>query len=122
MLPTLVPPQTYSDWPVTKPLSGDAKNTTARATSSGRPTRPTGIFAALASSAACSRGITSWNMSVTTGPGATTFVSLTARGRGVAGPLIEAAREHERAVLEPFGERNSASLVGALQSLIDRNR
>jgi DNA-binding MarR family transcriptional regulator len=49
-------------------------------------------------------------------------VSLTARGRAVAGPLIEAAREHERAVLEPFGEHNATALVGALQRLIDRNR
>lgn len=49
-------------------------------------------------------------------------VSLTARGLAVAGPLIEAAREHERAVLEPFGEHNATALVGALQRLIDRNR
>jgi DNA-binding MarR family transcriptional regulator len=49
-------------------------------------------------------------------------VSLTVRGRAVAGPLIEAAREHERAVLEPFGGHNAAALVGALQRLIDRNR
>ncbi|MFM1990901.1 MAG: hypothetical protein RJA99_3858 [Pseudomonadota bacterium] len=49
-------------------------------------------------------------------------VSLTPRGRRVAGPLIEAARGHERAVLEPFGERNAAALVDALQRLIDRNR
>jgi DNA-binding MarR family transcriptional regulator len=49
-------------------------------------------------------------------------VSLTARGRRIAGPLIEAAREHERAVLEPFGAGNAATLVRMLQGLIDRNR
>ena len=49
-------------------------------------------------------------------------VSLTAGGLAIAGPLIEAAREHERAVLEPFGEHNATALVGALQRLIDRNR
>ncbi len=50
------------------------------------------------------------------------IVSLTARGRRIAGPLIEAAREHERAVLEPFGAGNAATLVRMLQALIDRNR
>jgi DNA-binding MarR family transcriptional regulator len=49
-------------------------------------------------------------------------VSLTPRGRRIAGPLIEAAREHERAVLEPFGEGNAATLVRVLQALVDRNR
>jgi DNA-binding MarR family transcriptional regulator len=49
-------------------------------------------------------------------------VSLTPRGRALAGPLIEAARQHERAVLEPFGAGNSATLVKVLQRLIDRNR
>ena len=49
-------------------------------------------------------------------------VSLTAQGRAVAGPLIDAAREHERAVLEPFGRGNAATLVGVLQRLIDRNQ
>jgi DNA-binding MarR family transcriptional regulator len=49
-------------------------------------------------------------------------VSLSPRGRAVAGPLIDAAREHERAVLEPFGSANAATLVTVLQRLIDRNR
>jgi len=49
-------------------------------------------------------------------------VSLTRQGRRLAGPLIEAAREHERAVLQPFGERNAATLVAVLQNLIDRHR
>jgi DNA-binding MarR family transcriptional regulator len=49
-------------------------------------------------------------------------VSLTPRGRAVAGPLIEAAREHERAVLEPFGATNASTLVTVLQRLIARNR
>ncbi len=49
-------------------------------------------------------------------------VSLTPRGRAVAGPLIEAAREHERAVLEPFGASNASTLVTVLQRLIARNR
>ena len=48
-------------------------------------------------------------------------VGLTPRGREVAGPLIRAAREHEHAVLEPFGEANAAALVRTLQRLIDRN-
>ena len=48
-------------------------------------------------------------------------VSLTPRGRERAGPLIAAAREHERAVLEPFGERNARTLVSVLQRLIDRH-
>lgn len=39
--PSVVPPQTYSIWPVTKPLSGDRKNRAARATSSGVPRRLT---------------------------------------------------------------------------------
>ncbi len=49
-------------------------------------------------------------------------VSLSPRGRAIAGPLIEAARRHERAVLEPFGEANATALVAALQRLVDRNR
>jgi DNA-binding MarR family transcriptional regulator len=49
-------------------------------------------------------------------------VSLSPHGRAVAGPLIEAAREHERAVLEPFGAANAATLVAVLQRLIDRSR
>lgn len=49
-------------------------------------------------------------------------VSLTARGRRVAGPLIDAAREHERAVLEPFGAKNAAALIRTLQTLIQGNR
>jgi DNA-binding MarR family transcriptional regulator len=48
-------------------------------------------------------------------------VSLSERGRAIAGPLIEAARGHERAVLEPFGERNAAALVAVLQRLIDQH-
>jgi len=48
-------------------------------------------------------------------------VSLSPRGRAVAGPLIEAAREHERAVLEPFGSGNARALIAALQRLIDGN-
>jgi DNA-binding MarR family transcriptional regulator len=48
-------------------------------------------------------------------------VSLSARGREVAGPLIEAARGHERAVLEPFGERNAVALVAVLQRLVDKH-
>lgn len=47
-------------------------------------------------------------------------VSLSPRGRALAGPLIEAARAHERAVLEPFGERHARTLVAVLQRLIDR--
>ena len=49
-------------------------------------------------------------------------ISLTPRGRRLAGPLIEAAREHERAVLQPFGARNATTLVGMLQALIDKHR
>lgn len=49
-------------------------------------------------------------------------ISLTPRGRRLAGPLIEAAREHERAVMQPFGSRNAAALVGMLRSLIDTHR
>jgi MarR family transcriptional regulator, organic hydroperoxide resistance regulator len=49
-------------------------------------------------------------------------VSLTPQGRAVAGPLIKAARRHERAVLDPFGSANAAGLIDALQRLIDRNR
>ena len=49
-------------------------------------------------------------------------VSLTPQGRAVAGPLIAAARRHERAVLDPFGSANAAALIGSLQRLIDRNR
>ena len=40
---TLAPPQTNSVWPVTKLLAGSAKNITARATSSERPSRLTGM-------------------------------------------------------------------------------
>lgn len=49
-------------------------------------------------------------------------VRLTPDGTALAGPLIDAARAHERAVLEPFGAANAAGLVRALQALIDRNR
>jgi DNA-binding MarR family transcriptional regulator len=48
------------------------------------------------------------------------LVSLTAQGRAVAGPLIDAARHHERTVLEPFGQANAATLVRMLQRLVDR--
>lgn len=48
-------------------------------------------------------------------------VALTPRGRAIAGPLIDAARGHERAVLEPFGERNAGTLVAVLQRLIDQH-
>jgi len=47
-------------------------------------------------------------------------VSLTAQGRALAGPLIAAARAHERAVLAPFGEGNASALLRMLQRLIDR--
>lgn len=46
-------------------------------------------------------------------------VSLSKRGRTLAGPLIDAARAHERAVLEPFGAANAATLVAVLQRLVD---
>jgi DNA-binding MarR family transcriptional regulator len=49
-------------------------------------------------------------------------VSLTEPGRALAGPLIESARGHERAVLEPFGEHNARTLVTVLQRLIDQHR
>jgi len=49
-------------------------------------------------------------------------VSLTDSGRALAGPLIESARSHEHAVLEPFGERNASTLVAVLQRLIDQHR
>lgn len=53
-------------------------------------------------------------------------LSQRSHSRPRAGPaarlLIEATREHERALLEPFGEHNAAALVGALRRLIDRNR
>ena len=49
-------------------------------------------------------------------------VSLSPQGRALAGPLIDAAREHERAVLEPFGATNADTLVKVLQRLIARNR
>lgn len=48
------------------------------------------------------------------------LVSLTVPGRAVAGPLIDAARSHERTVLEPFGQANAATLVRMLQRLVDR--
>ena len=44
----VVPPQTNSVWPVMKPLAGSSRNATARATSSGRPSRRTGIACASA--------------------------------------------------------------------------
>ena len=39
------PPSTQRVWPVMKPLSSLARKRTARATSSGRPTRPSGVTA-----------------------------------------------------------------------------
>ena len=45
-LPTLVPPQTYSTWPVMNPASALVKNVTARATSAASPSRFTGTEAA----------------------------------------------------------------------------
>ena len=59
-----------------KSASGLAKNITARATSTGRPIRPTGIERASCSSFGLPCGITSWNMSLSTGPGATTLTVM----------------------------------------------
>ena len=56
-VPTLVPPQTYSTWPVTKPASRSAKNITARATSSASPSRFTGIACATRSTWGLPSGI-----------------------------------------------------------------
>ncbi|HVL55575.1 MAG TPA: MarR family transcriptional regulator [Burkholderiaceae bacterium] len=49
------------------------------------------------------------------------LLSLTERGRAVALPLIESAREHEAAVLRPFGRNNAATLIRVLQRLIDQH-
>ena len=46
-LPTLVPPHTYSTWPVTKPACSATKKRTACATSAGWPSRLTGMPAAI---------------------------------------------------------------------------
>jgi DNA-binding MarR family transcriptional regulator len=48
-------------------------------------------------------------------------VSLTRLGRARAGPLIDAARAHEAALLLPFGARHAATLVDVLQRLIDQH-
>src|SRR6266849_8636801 len=40
----VVPPSTYSTWPVTKSAASDTRKATAGATSGGRPTRPRGTI------------------------------------------------------------------------------
>jgi DNA-binding MarR family transcriptional regulator len=47
-----------------------------------------------------------------------TLVSITAEGIRVVEPLLEVARQHERDVLAPLGEKNSAVLVEVLKKLI----
>jgi DNA-binding MarR family transcriptional regulator len=46
------------------------------------------------------------------------LVSLTPRGMRMAEPLVELARQHERSVLEPFGARDSRTLIEVLKRLI----
>lgn len=46
-------------------------------------------------------------------------LSLTERGRALAEPLIASAREHEAAVLRPFGKARGDALLRTLQRLID---
>lgn len=45
-------------------------------------------------------------------------VSLTARGRALARPLIDAARRHERSVRDPLGAERERVLTQALRQLI----
>lgn len=45
-------------------------------------------------------------------------LSLSARGRKAAAPLIVAARQHEDLVLAPFGKANAQVLISTLQRLI----
>ena len=52
------PPLTEKIWPVMKPESGSARNSTVRAISSGSPSRPTGIFAITLSRASCGTAAT----------------------------------------------------------------
>lgn len=47
-----------------------------------------------------------------------TLVSITGEGLRVVEPLLEVARQHERDVLAPLGDKNSAVLVEVLKKLI----
>ncbi len=47
-----------------------------------------------------------------------TLASITGEGLRVVEPLLEVARQHERDVLAPLGEKNSAVLVEVLKKLI----
>ena len=77
MPPSEVPPQTKSVCPVTKPASSSRKNSTARLTSAGVPSRPTATRPATVRLISLSFGITSWNISVSSmGPGATMFTVM----------------------------------------------
>jgi MarR family transcriptional regulator, organic hydroperoxide resistance regulator len=51
-----------------------------------------------------------------------TQVHLTERGRRVAAPLLQRARQHDAAVKRAFGEAASGVLRAALTELIDRVR
>ena len=51
-----------------------------------------------------------------------TLVEITPAGERLVAGLIELAREHERRVLEPFGQANSALLKKMLQQVIDLHR
>src|SRR5439155_25436960 len=52
----IVPPSTGKLWPVIHRARSESRNTTSSATSSGSPTRPSGIFAARPASSASSIG------------------------------------------------------------------
>ena len=70
-MPSVVPPHTYSTWPVTKPLSGARKNSVARATSSGVPMRLTAMLSMIRRVCGASGGLLLWNSAVAIGPGQT---------------------------------------------------
>src|SRR5690606_2799944 len=67
--PTVMPPHTYSTWPVMKPARSSSSDATAWATSAGVPMRCTGMLARIFSVCGAPGGLTRSNSSVAMGPG-----------------------------------------------------
>ena len=90
-LPELRPPSTASSAPVTNPARGDTRNSTASATSSGSPMRPSGAIERLARVRGSSSGST---MGVAMGPGTIALTRIPSSARSRAAILVSPRSAH----------------------------
>src|SRR5690606_23147219 len=74
--PTVMPPHTYSTWPVMKPARRSSKDAAAWAMSAGVPMRRTGMLARMRSVCGAPGGLTRSNSSVAMGPGPIAFTVM----------------------------------------------